>query len=231
MSPLSKASQNGFTLLEMLIALALTAVVSTVLFSTWRFTASHSLWIRRSVIERETERILPGILDADIAGLMQLQDAQGRPLLPPISRVPMDSLHPPVREKAVREAETEDEILIAFPTSTSLMQENPQPVAAPVCVEYVLRPLPGGKALVRRERAFCGVPGEFPWEELVLTRNLREVEMAGLYPDQGYVLEWKEGMQLPLAVRFRLFRQEDATPWIELLAPLPQQKIQVNTWR
>lgn len=228
---MNTAPPNGFTLLEMVIALALTSVVATVLFSTWRFTASHGIWIRRSVAERETERIVPGILDADIAGLMQPHDTQGRPLLPPVSQASMDSLHPPVQEKIVRDDQGEDAILMSFPTSTSLMQAEPQPVTAPVCVEYVLRQLSGGKALVRRERALCGVPGNFPWEELVLATNLREVELAGLYPDVGYVHEWKKDMALPRAVRFRFYRQQDNTPWLELISPLPQQRMQVDTWR
>lgn len=226
------SSARGFTLLEMLIALALTAVVCTVLFSTWRFTASHSVWIHKSVAQRETSRLLPSILDADMAGLTWLQDENGRPLLPPPGRVPMSRFHLPVTDQKDSKFAFDDAVLLAFPTTTSLSRQNAVALVAPVCVEYVLRPLSGGTALVRRERAFCGVRGDFPWEELVLLRNIRRVELAALLPDQGYIVDWEGGTPLPQAIRLRLFREEDNDiPWLELLTPLPQQRVQVHKWR
>ena len=58
---------NGFTLVELLIAMTLTAVIGMVLFSTYSMVMDNGKTVRNRVLERESERVFWGILDNDIA--------------------------------------------------------------------------------------------------------------------------------------------------------------------
>ena len=74
---------NGFTLVELLIAMTLTAVIGMVLFSTYSMVMDNGKTVRNRVLERESERVFWGILDNDIAGLCLIDDK--RSTLPPLS--------------------------------------------------------------------------------------------------------------------------------------------------
>ena len=78
---------NGFTLVELLIAMTLTAVIGMVLFSTYSMVMDNGKTVRNRVLERESERVFWGILDNDIAGLCLIDDK--RSTLPPLSREPI----------------------------------------------------------------------------------------------------------------------------------------------
>lgn len=73
----------GFTLVELLIAMTLTAVIGMVLFSTYSMVMDNGKTVRNRVLERESERVFWGILDNDIAGLCLIDDK--RSTLPPLS--------------------------------------------------------------------------------------------------------------------------------------------------
>ena len=60
---------GGFTLFEMLIAMALTAVIGAVLFRTWDMVALSGRQAQQAVAARERERIVFGIIDNDMAAL------------------------------------------------------------------------------------------------------------------------------------------------------------------
>lgn len=221
---------NGFTLLEMLIALALTAVIGVVLFSTYNIAATNSVWVRKTVSGREAERIIPGIFESDLAGFFHIPLQNQRTGLPPLSREP---IRPSTASATYADwdiPESEDQILLSFPTSTSLVQEAPLGVSGPVCVEYVLRKAYARTSLVRRERAFCGVDGLFPWTEFVLARSVEDVAIALYEKDKGYVEDWHSPVPadaLPLAIRFSVRRPGEDTPTLVLVTPLAEQRIEV----
>ena len=48
---------NGFTLVELLIAMTLTAVIGMVLFSTYSMVMDNGKTVRNRVLERESERV------------------------------------------------------------------------------------------------------------------------------------------------------------------------------
>lgn len=79
----------GFTLVELLIAMTLTAVIGMVLFSTYSMVMDNGKTVRNRVLERESERVFWGILDNDIAGLCLIDDKRSTP--PPLSREPIVS--------------------------------------------------------------------------------------------------------------------------------------------
>ena len=51
---------NGFTLVELLIAMTLTAVIGMVLFSTYSMVMDNGKTVRNRVLERESERVFWG---------------------------------------------------------------------------------------------------------------------------------------------------------------------------
>lgn len=70
---------NGFTLVELLIAMTLTAVIGMVLFSTYSMVMDNGKTVRNRVLERESERVFWGILDNDIAGLCLIDEQAFHP--------------------------------------------------------------------------------------------------------------------------------------------------------
>ena len=195
---------EGFTLVELLIAMVLTALIGTVLFSTYIFIADSGVKGRELVQSREAPRIFWGIVDTDLAGIVLSKE------LPLPSRTPIlpskkwqeltgDSAEP-----------AEGTYLLTFATTSSLSEELEHGLAGPCCVEYVTRQGKNGLALIRRERSFCGVEGDFPWAEAVLLTGLKDVQVRLCSEEKGEweVPEEKEWYRLgavqPQAVRISL---------------------------
>lgn len=214
----------GFTLVELLIAMTLTAVIGMVLFSTYATVMDNGKTVRNRVMQRESERVFWGILDEDIGGLCLLDDKNST--LPPISRAPIELSDDYYRLTDTERPEaSEDEVLLSFATSSHLADIPTAALPGPVCVEYVLR---SGEraAFIRRERAFCGVEGDFPWSELVLVRDVKKVEVAMFTAKTGFVTDWASPLQsdrLPEAIRFSIQRETDEAPEESLIPVLPRR--------
>lgn len=179
----------GFTLVELLIAMTLTAVIGMVLFSTYSMVMDNGKTVRNRVLERESERVFWGILDNDIAGLCLIDDK--RSTLPPLSREPIVSSDAFYRlTETDKPQPSDDEVLLSFATSSHLADMPGTPLPGPVCVEYVLRNGNRSAAFIRRERAYCGVEGDFPWSELVLVRNVKSLEVALYSAKTQFVEDW-----------------------------------------
>lgn len=198
-----KKHAYGFTLLEMLIAMTLTAVIGTVLFSTYNMVMDSGISIRKTVHQREGRRIFWTILDSDISGLCLIEK-----VLPSLSR---DSIHNSeaylkwIGDEKASPKDNEDELVLSFATTTSLTDALPTSVSGPVCVEYMLRSGGNAKVLIRRERAFCGVDGDFPWSEFVLLRNIRKIDVALYSQAQNrFETEWEpiQAGDAPESLRF-----------------------------
>ena len=188
----TKPSPQGFTLFEMLIAMALTAVIGTVLFRTWDMVAMSGRYAQQVVAGRERGRIVFGIIDNDIAAIHTT--SEGLTTLPLLGKTAILSSEEYYTQTETEppEAEEGEEILLSFATGMSAF---PEAVSAGdmVCVEYRLRSgLSGKKMLVRRERAFCGVSGEFPWREIVLFSSLVTARFDLVLPDDQIITEWGE---------------------------------------
>lgn len=162
---------GGFTLIELLIAMVLTAVIGSVLFSTWMLVADGGARARGLVRSREAARIFWALADTDFSGLVLSEH------LPRPSRTPIQPSAAWL-EASGGEADAPDgTCLISFATMSSLDPDVPEGAAGPVCVEYVRRRGGRGEALIRRERPFCGVEGDFPWAEAVLLTGLADVKV------------------------------------------------------
>ena len=215
----------GFTLVELLIAMTLTAVIGMVLFSTYSMVMDNGKTVRNRVLERESERVFWGILDNDIAGLCLIDDK--RSTLPPLSRepiVPSDAFYR--LTETDKPQPSDDEVLLSFATSSHLADMPGTPLPGPVCVEYVLRNGNRSAAFIRRERAYCGVEGDFPWSELVLVRNVKSLEVA-LYSTKTQIVEdWPSPLPhgaVPEALRFTLHREEEEQPELFVVPVFPRR--------
>lgn len=222
--------RSGFTLVELLIAMTLTAVIGMVLFSTYAAVMDNGRNVRERVLRRESERVFWGIIDNDIAGLCVTDDK--RSTLPPLSREPvaLSDDYYRLTDSDPPDASS-DEVLLSFPTSSHLADSPESALPGPVCVEYVLRDGNRTAALIRRERAFCGVEGDFPWSELVLVRDVKRAEAAMYAPKTGFVADWPSPVapeDLPQSIRLRIEREGEEDPQ-ELVIPVFPRRSHAET--
>lgn len=196
-----------------------------VLFSTYSMVMDNGKTVRNRVLERESERVFWGILDNDIAGLCLIDDK--RSTLPPLSRepiVPSDAFYR--LTETDKPQPSDDEVLLSFATSSHLADMPGTPLPGPVCVEYVLRNGNRSAAFIRRERAHCGVEGDFPWSELVLVRNVKSLEVALYSAKTQFVEDWPSPLPpgaLPEAIRFTLHREEEEQPELFVVPVFPRR--------
>ncbi len=145
----------GFTLFETLIAVALTAILGTVLFRTWDMVMRSGRSVQNAVREREAGRVAWGVLDNDITAMVL--DVNENSLLPVLSRqaiVPSDAWYERTGKQRPEATRNNDEVLLAFATGTSVLPEAGSPGSL-FCVEYRLRgTLAVSLALIRLERPF-----------------------------------------------------------------------------
>ena len=165
------------------------------------------------------------ILDNDIAGLCLIDDK--RSTLPPLSRepiVPSDAFYR--LTETDKPQPSDDEVLLSFATSSHLADMPGTPLPGPVCVEYVLRNGNRSAAFIRRERAHCGVEGDFPWSELVLVRNVKSLEVALYSAKTQFVEDWPSPLPpgaVPEAIRFTLHREEEEQPELFVVPVFPRR--------
>lgn len=198
------APPGGFTLFEMLIAMALTAVIGAVLFRTWDMVALSGRQAQQAVADRERKRIVFGIIDNDIAALHIA--SEGSSTLPPLGKTAILPSEEYCAETGREPPEPEEgeSILLSLATRVSALPEVVSTAGDMFCVEYRLRPVASGrKMLVRRERAFCGVSGEFPWREIVLFPSLVTARFDLVLPGGQTATEW-DGSDSTNAVGLRL---------------------------
>ena len=210
--------EQGFTLVELLIAMVLTAIIGAVLFSTYILISDSGVKGRELVQSREAPRIFWGIAETDVSGMILSKE------LPLPSRTPI--LPSEKWQKATGESAepAEGTYLLTFATTSSLEGGPELGLSGPVCVEYVARQGRSGMALIRRERPFCGVDGDFPWSEAVLLTGLKDVRMR-LYSSKNGEWDMPEEKEwhrleavLPQAIRI-ILEYEDAEEPETLLVP------------
>lgn len=179
----------------MLIAMALTAVIGAVLFRTWDMVALSGRQAQQAVAGRERDRIVFGIIDNDIAAMHSASG--GISSLPPLGKTAILSSEEYYRETGTEAPEPEEgeSILLSFATGVSALPGGVATASDMFCVEYRLRPAltsASRKMIVRRERAFCGISGDFPWREIVLFPSVATARFDLVLPGGQVVTEWAD---------------------------------------
>lgn len=219
-----KALKNGgFTLLELLIAMLLTSIIGVVLFSTYRMVLENGQSLQHIVGERETGRMVKTIIDNDIAGLYDMSEKA----VPPLSKKPIIASDEYYALTGTSPKQSEDTLLISFTSTHSLNKVIETPTPPPVCLEYVLRKTKINNALIRRERAYCGVDGAFQWTEMLLLQGLDSVEFALLFGTE-FRTEWSPTFPKdPTAVRF-VFKHAGKEKLETFIVPIIAQRLEVD---
>lgn len=121
---------NGFTLVELLIAMTLTAVIGMVLFSTYSMVMDNGKTVRNRVLERESERVFWGTSSTHIAGVCLIDDKRSTRPRSPVSRLsrPTRSTASP---KRTMPQPSDDEVLLSFATSSHLADMPGTPLPGP----------------------------------------------------------------------------------------------------
>jgi len=222
----SNSSKAGFTLLELLIAMMLTGVIAMVLFSTYRMVLENGQHLQRIVGERETGRMVKAVIDNDLTSMLLSSDDDAMPLP---KQAPIE-LSANYYEQTGLEAieERDDEVILSFATTHSLVNTRDTTTPAPVCIEYVLKDSRHGKNLVRRERAYCGIEANFPWTDILMLQGLKSVEVALLIGTE-FQIEWANPKETPSALRF-VFEYEGIEELETFIVPLlPEESTDENS--
>jgi len=176
----------GFTLLEVLVAVALSSVAMMALFSMFNAVTDVSSGIIKHEENAYGERALEAILFDDLrsvyadGGIEFAFDGGSTNFL--------DS----------------DGVLLGFCTSASLNSVGDTPSFSLQRVEYLFEEEDEEARLVRRERSYSGVMGDWDWVEVVVLEGIRSMEVEYLNPlDNSFVSEWKS-KRYPKAVKVQI---------------------------
>ncbi|GEM_PF-1300448 len=181
----------GFTLLEVMIAVALTATVSLVLFVLFDSSVDVAVLARHGDDRSQAISVFDGIVMDDLRSIT-------------VSNATSEDFH-----FSAKEPHADSGAFLEFPSSVSLDTSLPYPNCAVYRVEYKLRTRPDGEglALVRSERPWCGVKGKWDFVDYVLLDDVESIE-AEYYNSKTdqFASVWRSGRKtrLPQAVRFRL---------------------------
>ena len=220
--------EDGFTLFELLIALALTALIGSVLFQTWNMTAQSGADAAKLVSRREKERIVYALMDNDFTGMIFPREETSN--LPFPSTEPIDQSEEFYkimgRDKKKRER-NKRKTLISFAGVTSLASSETAP-GWPVCIEYVLDGNGSNNTLLRRERQACGISGDFPWRENTLLENIRDAEAELIFDNGVRRTKWTDEDLKAQPVALRLIWTKSNGVEEEMLFPVFQGRIEVE---
>lgn len=203
----ARGGSGGFTLLELLVAMALAAAVLTSLFAMFRTVIDTAAGAKAVMGEDRAARTLMRILEDDLGSAA----VSGR-----------DEDEFTARPAEVNLAGTP---FLVFSTTSTLAFTEDWPVFGVQRVEYVLRRGREGKTvrLVRRERPYAGVEGDFDWREYPLGESLAAFR-AEYFDDEfnEFEKEWNPGSgeNAPYAVRFTFRIRPEGREW-ELVVPVP----------
>ena len=216
----SSSPEAGFTLFELLIAMALTAIIGAVMFQTWNMTAQSGVDASRIVAEREKERIVLALLDNDMATMIFPGEENANLPPPATDSIELsDEFYEAMDRKRDDKKDKTSRTLLSFAGGTSLSGDSPSPGRA-VCVEYVLRKSEREYALIRREREHCGLSGDFPWLETTLMDNISRASFEMVYADGKRLSAWKKEDLKPEPVAMRLTWTPSGEKEKEILFPV-----------
>lgn len=183
----------GFTLMEMLVAVALSAVIMMALFGMFGAVVEVVAGVEQHEEAANSQRVFEGLLFDDLGSVYADKEAEFRFKGSSGSFLGLDGQ------------------FLEFCTSVGLGRANIGPSFALQRVEYLLKGRGDLRDVYRRERPNCGVPGEWEWVEVPVLRGVREMEVEYLDPfDWSYVTSWEgDGGRCPRAVRFKVVYRND----------------------
>lgn len=177
------AGRSGFTLLEVLIAMALSAVIMVALFAVFNAVADVAAGVKSHEAEGYGQRALESILFDDLRSVYRGSGANYK--FTGNSGAFLGS----------------DGEFLSFCTTATLGASGDGPSFSLRRVEYLLDGNSREKTLIRREKSYCGVKGDWEWVEVPILKGIADLEAEYLDPmDDSYVTEWVGMTRFPRAV-------------------------------
>jgi type II secretion system protein J len=180
----SRGGSSGFTLIETLVAITLSSVVMLALFGMFSGVVDVVSHVRKQENVSYGQSIFRSLLMDDLRSIYLGSQEDFRFKGGSGSFLGIDGG------------------FLEFATSASLNTVGGEVTTSLKRVQYTLVRGERGSDIVRRERAYCGVKGDWEWVEAVVFRGVEELELEYLDPeDWSYSTEWdKPEASCPRAV-------------------------------
>ncbi len=184
--------ESGFTLMEVLIAVALSSIIMITLFSMFDSVVSTAMHVRENERDAYRDRTLESLLFDDLGSIyvatgvkFSFRGYNGSFL-------------------------GDDDQFMSFCTSASLSSTGDAPNLSLQRVEYLLKRGREASDIYRRERSFCGITGEWEWVEIPVVRGVAELDVEYLDSfDNAFVTEWGAEKGFPSAVKVSIRYEAD----------------------
>ncbi|XPV77122.1 MAG: prepilin-type N-terminal cleavage/methylation domain-containing protein [Desulfovibrio sp.] len=154
------ASKQGFTLLEVLISMALAATIGMVAYTMYDNVLQSTMHARKYMDGNEERRAFFRILSADLERIFPQKNTMA---------VPFTLLE-------INSAQINEDPFLTFASSNRLSPSQKE-YRGLVTVEYSTQKRGELFDIVRRERDFSGVFADFPWRTYTLIRGIKDIKV------------------------------------------------------
>lgn len=195
-----RPSRAGFTLLEVLVAVALSAVAMMAVFSMFGTVTGVAADVARKEAGHYDGLAFEAILFDDLRSLyFDKGDTEFRFL----------GNNAGLQDEGRR--------VLAFATSASLASGQERPPLSVQRVEYVLREgADGERELVRRERPYSGLMGDWEWLDAAVLAGFEDLDVGYLDPADGRFVDQWQGAVPPPALRVEVLWPGDRRDVFEI---------------
>lgn len=178
----------GFTLIEVLLAVALSSIILVALFGMFSAVLDVASWVKDHEAGSYGQRVFESILFDDLRSAFRATGANYR----------FDG-----NSGGFLGAEG---VVLSFCTSATLTRPSGTDSLTLQRVEYVLKDGEGeSKTLVRREKSSCGLKGEWEWIEVPIVKGISGLEVEYIDDEGGsFVTEWNNPVRFPRVVKMRV---------------------------
>lgn len=184
----NRKSKSGFTLMEVLVAMALSSVIMVALFGMFNAVVDVATGVKARENATYAERTLEFIMFDDLRSLYPQPRGDDFEFVGKNGSFLGD-----------------DGLLMGFCTTATLSSTGTEPTCGLQRVEYSLKGGFGNQTLYRSERSFAGRTGDWEPVEVPILKGVEELEVEYLNSqDEEYVTEWDSMGDFPLAVKVRL---------------------------
>ncbi|BDQ38445.1 hypothetical protein SYK_28050 [Pseudodesulfovibrio nedwellii] len=184
----TRGDRAGFTLIEVLVAVALSSVIMMALFGMFNSVVDVASSVKFQESSSYGERTFEGILFDDLRSVYAASGDSFRFKGKSGSFLGIDGL------------------LMEFCSTASLNNFGTSPSFSLQRVEYVMKGGSDTKNIYRRERNNCGLSGDWEWVEVPILKEISDIEIEYYDPeDNSFVTEWDGGnAQYPQAVNVKV---------------------------
>lgn len=185
----ARHGKAAFTLVEILVAVALSSVIMMALFGMFGSVVEVASSVKLQEDSSYGERTFEGILFDDLRSIYRKKNHNDF--------------------KFVGSSGSflgADGLLMGFSTSASLNSVGSSADFSLQRVEYVLGGDSDSKDILRREKSYCGISGDWEWIEVPILKGITDIEFEYLDPlDDSMVTEWNSAStRFPKAVYVRV---------------------------